>query len=31
VREDREPPHERFGPGLELASLRRVVGSLEAL
>jgi hypothetical protein len=31
VREDREPPPERFAPGLELASLRRVVDSLEAL
>ena len=31
VRPDREPPPERFGPGLELASLRRVVSSLEAL
>ena len=31
VRADREPPTERFGPGLELASLRRVVDSLEAL
>ena len=31
VREDREPPHDRFGPGLDLDSLRRVVVSLEAL
>ena len=31
VREDREPPHDRFGPGIELDSLRRVVVSLEAL
>lgn len=31
VRPDREPPAERFGPGLEPASLRRVVASLEAL
>ena len=31
VRKDREPPQERFGPGLDLASLRTVVGSLEAL
>ena len=31
VRPDREPPPERFAPGLELASLRRVVDSLEAL
>lgn len=31
VRDDREPPPERFAPGLELASLRRVVDSLEAL
>ncbi|MEO5576540.1 MAG: hypothetical protein ABIR67_00075 [Gaiellaceae bacterium] len=31
VREDREPPLERFGPGLDLASLRNVVVSLEAL
>lgn len=31
VRKDREPPQDRFGPGLELASLRNVVGSLEAI
>jgi hypothetical protein len=31
VREDREPPHDRFGRGLELESLRHVVVSLEAL
>ena len=31
LRPDREPPEERFGRGLELASLRSVVGSLEAL
>ena len=31
VRADREPPAERLAPGLELASLRRVVDSLEAL
>ena len=31
VREDREPPQERFGRGLEVASLRAIVGSLEAL
>jgi hypothetical protein len=31
VREDREPPLERFGRGLDLASLRNVVESLEAL
>lgn len=31
VREDREPPPERFAPGIELAALRRVVASLEAL
>jgi hypothetical protein len=31
VREDREPPPERFAPGIELSSLRRVVASLEAL
>lgn len=31
VREDREPPPERFAPGIELAVLRRVVTSLEAL
>ena len=31
VRADREPPQDRFGRGIELASLRRVVESLEAL
>jgi hypothetical protein len=31
VRPDREPPPERFAPGLELGALRRVVVSLEAL
>ncbi len=31
VREDREPPLDRFGPGIELDSLRNVVVSLEAL
>lgn len=31
VRADREAPDERFGPGLELAALRRVVASLEAI
>jgi hypothetical protein len=31
VRGDREAPDERFGPGLELPALRRVVASLEAL
>lgn len=31
VREDREPPLDRFGRGLDLASLRGVVESLEAL
>jgi hypothetical protein len=31
VRPDREPPPERFGPGIELSSLRTVVGALEAL
>ena len=31
VREDREPPHDRFGRGLDLDSLRRVVVSLEAI
>jgi hypothetical protein len=31
VREDREPPLDRFGPGLELASLRNVVTALEAI
>jgi hypothetical protein len=31
VREDREAPHDRFGRGLDLNSLRHVVVSLEAL
>ena len=31
VREDREPPLDRFGPGIELDKLRTVVVSLEAL
>ena len=31
VRPDREPPRERFGRGIELASLGAVVSSLEAL
>jgi hypothetical protein len=31
VRADREPPHDRFGPGIGLESLRHVVVSLEAL
>jgi hypothetical protein len=31
VRADREPPHDRFGPGIALESLRHVVVSLEAL
>ena len=31
VRADREPPRDRYGDGLELAALRTVVGSLEAL
>ncbi|MGZ8782658.1 MAG: hypothetical protein ACXWZB_04080 [Gaiellaceae bacterium] len=31
VREDREPPHERFGRGLDLPRLRTIVDSLEAL
>jgi hypothetical protein len=31
VRAEREPPDDRFGPGIGLASLRRVVASLEAL
>lgn len=31
VREDREPPVDRFARGLDLASLRNVVASLEAL
>ena len=31
VRGDREPPHERFAAGLDIASLRRAVSALEAL
>jgi hypothetical protein len=31
VRKDREPPPERFASGLDIASLGRVVASLEAL
>jgi hypothetical protein len=31
VRLDREPPHDRYGPGIEAAALGRVIGSLEAL
>ena len=31
VRVDREPPHDRFAKGIDLASLRHVVVSLEAL
>ena len=31
VRADREPPHDRFGRGIELDALRHVVVSLEAL
>lgn len=31
VRADREPPLERFGRGIDLASLRNVVASLEAI
>jgi hypothetical protein len=31
VRADREPPDERFGPGIELLALRRVVESLEGI
>lgn len=31
VRPDREPPRDRYGPGLDLASLRSVVTSLESL
>jgi hypothetical protein len=31
VRPDREPPHDRFGPGIGIDSLRHVVVSLEAL
>ncbi len=30
VRGDREPPHERFAAGLDIASLRRAVSALEA-
>lgn len=31
VRSDREPPRDRFAPGADVASLRAVVASLEAL
>jgi hypothetical protein len=31
VRSDRPPPDDRFGPGIEIAALHRVVGSLEAI
>lgn len=31
VRQDREPPRDRYGPGLDLAALRSVVTSLERL
>ena len=31
IRGDREPPQERFAPGIEIASLRRAVAALEAL
>ena len=31
VRRDREPPEERFGPGIDRAALHRVVASLEAI
>jgi hypothetical protein len=31
VRADREPPRDRYAPGAELESIRRVVASLEAL
>lgn len=31
VRGDREPPRERFGPGIDLPALRRVVDALEAV
>lgn len=31
VRADREPPADRFGPGIEREELRRVVASLEAI
>jgi hypothetical protein len=31
LRSDREPPTDRFGPGLDIAALRRVVSTLEAI
>jgi hypothetical protein len=31
VRGDREPPEERFGPGIDRAALHRVVASLDAI
>ena len=31
VRDDRPPPEDRFGPGIDRAALHRVVDSLEAL
>lgn len=31
VRRDRQPPEERFGPGIDRAALHRVVASLEAI
>jgi hypothetical protein len=31
VRPDREPPPDRFAPGLDVAALRRVVSTLEAI
>jgi hypothetical protein len=31
VRDDREPPHERFAPGLDIGSLRLAVIALENL
>lgn len=31
VRSDAKPPHDRHGPGMEPAQLRRVIGSLESL
>ncbi len=31
VRGDREPPRDRYAPGVQLASLRQIVASLEAL
>ena len=31
VRTDRPPPDDRFGPGIEIAALHRVVDSLEAI